>query len=397
VLSHDDPTLDDDIEAERQKARAARMASSAPNGYAPSRFKFAQFREILLGTAPAYVVDKMIPRLGVVVVWGAPKCGKTFWVFDLEMHIAAGWSYRGRRVEQGAVLHIACEGVAGLAARKEAWRLKRLAEVADDSELLFYLCNDAALDLIGDIDKLIADIRTQFGDDFQVRVITIDTLNRSLVGSESRDEDMAAYLRAAVALAAEFQCACIIIHHCGYDATHPRGHTSLRGGCDGEIEVKKDSEGRVCTVVKNMRDGPEGAQTRSRLEVVEVGFDDNGEPITSCVIEPDDEGLPDTAPATPTRKRPVLPASAKTALKLFNDALARGEGRPPPGLTHIPSNVTTLNEDLWRRYCYQGQVSEKNTPEARQKAFVRAEERLLADGIIGKWGEFVWLNPSKEK
>jgi hypothetical protein len=38
------------------------------------------------------------------------------------MHIALGRPCRGRRIERGDVLHIACEGVRGLAARKKAWR-----------------------------------------------------------------------------------------------------------------------------------------------------------------------------------------------------------------------------------------------------------------------------------
>jgi hypothetical protein len=195
---------------------------------AEHRFKFTQFAHIKLETAPPYTVDGILPRVGVVLVWGPPKCGKTFWVFDIEMHVALGWQYRGRDVERGAVLHIACEGGAGLGAHKEAWRIARLAEDAEDAAIPFYLCKETALDLINDVGTVIKDIDAQYGD-LAIRIITIDTLNRSLVGSESKDEDMAAYLQAAVALAGRFQCLVIIVYHCGYDETHPRGHTSLRG------------------------------------------------------------------------------------------------------------------------------------------------------------------------
>ena len=69
------------------------------------------------------------------------------------MHIALGWSYRDRRVEQGTVLHIACEGVSGLGARREAWRLHHIRDKsADEIEAIdaasFHLCKDTALDLI---------------------------------------------------------------------------------------------------------------------------------------------------------------------------------------------------------------------------------------------------------
>ena len=118
----DDPAS----EAARAQYRDTAKIEAKPNGHAATagpRFRFTPFHEIKLGTAPAYAVHGLIPRLGVTVIWGKPKCGKTFSAFDIEMHVALGWPYRGRRVRQGTVLHIACEGVAGLAARKEAWRL----------------------------------------------------------------------------------------------------------------------------------------------------------------------------------------------------------------------------------------------------------------------------------
>jgi hypothetical protein len=31
------------------------------------------------------------PRVGLILVWGPPKCGKSFWTFDTVMHIALGW------------------------------------------------------------------------------------------------------------------------------------------------------------------------------------------------------------------------------------------------------------------------------------------------------------------
>jgi hypothetical protein len=52
------------------------------------------------------------------------------------------------------------------------------------------------LDLAKQADALIADISTQLGD-LKPGAVFIDTLNRSLVGSESKDEDMAAYIAAA--------------------------------------------------------------------------------------------------------------------------------------------------------------------------------------------------------
>jgi AAA domain len=268
-----------------------------PNGLDtanPPRFQFTRFCDIKPSDDGAYVVDRLIPRLGVAVVWGKPKAGKTFWVFDLEMHISLGWPYRGRDVERGEVLHISCEAGWALGARKEAWRLhhiegKSAAVIDTIDNASFHLCKETALDLIKDVDAVVDDIFEQFSDR-QIRVITIDTLNRSLRGSESRDEDMAAYIRAATLLAEKFQCAICLIHHCGHNEDRPRGHSSLLGAVDALIQIKRDGKGFVRSTVEEMRDGPAGDTTVSRLKVIDVTEDKKGHPISSCVILDAPEG-----------------------------------------------------------------------------------------------------------
>src|SRR5215831_925646 len=298
-----------------------------PNGTGrhEMRFRFIRFRDIELDTAPPYLVHELIPRVGIVVVWGKPKSGKTFWVFDLEMHVALGWLYHGRRVEGGDVLHIACEGVRGLAARKEAWRLHHIRgkdpdAIAEIENAPFHLCKDTALDLINDVDSVVADIVIQF-DGRPIKIITIDTLNRSLHGSENKDEDMARYIRAAVLLAEKFQCVVMVVHHCGYDTSHPRGHTALIGAVDADIEVKRDTDDAICTKVNNMRDGASGEETatRSRLQVIEVTRDDNGNPITSCVILPAE---PAEKSKVKNGKAKAPTARAKSFYQAFSNAAA---------------------------------------------------------------------------
>src|SRR5262245_55270520 len=81
------------------------------NGSAGRRIRFhlRPFEAITLSTAPNYCVKGVIPRTGLVVVWGPPKCGKSFWTFDLVMHVALGRKYRERKVQQGTVVYFALE------------------------------------------------------------------------------------------------------------------------------------------------------------------------------------------------------------------------------------------------------------------------------------------------
>jgi hypothetical protein len=164
-----------------------------------------------------YLVKGLIASTGLAVIWGPPKCGKSFLAMDLGMHIALGWDYRGHKVQQAPVVYIALEGRHGFPARVEAFRRHYGIENAP-----FYLL-PASLDLVAKSGQLIASIKAQLGEDLP-GVLFLDTLNRSLVGSESKDEDMARFLAAAEKVASELNCAVVIVHHCGVDATQPRGH-----------------------------------------------------------------------------------------------------------------------------------------------------------------------------
>jgi AAA domain len=245
----------------------------------PKRFELVPFDKIAIDTTPAYLVKGIIPRTGLCIFWGPPKCGKSFLVFDMVMHIALGWEYRERKVRQGAVVYCALEGCSAFKNRIEAFRRGRLSELA--SGVPFHLMA-SPLSLVVDHAALIASIRDQCPNP---AVVAIDTLNRSMPGSESSDEDMAAYIKAADAIRDAFNCAVVIVHHCGHEGTRPRGHSSLMGALDAQIAVTRDAADTITATVELMKDGPQGESFSSRLKKVELGTDDDGDPISSCVVE----------------------------------------------------------------------------------------------------------------
>jgi hypothetical protein len=332
-----------------------------------------------IGPRP-YIVKDLIPRGGLVVFWGPPKCGKSFFVSDLALHVALGWVYRGRQVEAGTVVYITCEGQSGFPARIEAVRKTWLANVPAVPP--FHLL-PTRLDLVHDIDELSADIRAQLGQP-TCKLIVIDTLNRSLAGSESKDEDMSAYVQACDRLREEFECAVIVIHHCGVDEKRPRGHTSLSGAVDVQMAVKRDKSGNIVATFEYMKDGPEGDEIVSQLVVVEVGTDEDGEPITSCVVESLAAGAKTAKPAS------RLSAAQQRALDLLSDAIVRDGTIPQPN-DHIPRTTACVTEAVWHKYCDDGMISDSDKPDSKRKAFTRVSQRLLAAGRVGKWGEMVWV------
>jgi RecA-family ATPase len=70
------------------------------------------------------------------------------------------------------------------------------------------------LDLVRAHETLITSIEEKVGPGNNPGVVILDTLNRSLNGSESKDVDMAAYINAADAMRERFNCLVVIIHHC---------------------------------------------------------------------------------------------------------------------------------------------------------------------------------------
>jgi hypothetical protein len=372
-------------EQEELKARYRRAAANG--GDEPERdnrtftFRLVHFRDIELDRSPAWLVKDMIPREGLVIVWGPPKCGKTFWTFDLVMHVALGRPYRGRKVEPGTVVYVACEGERGLAARAAAFK-KAKTEPDDDPD--FYLLT-TRLDLPAQVDALILDIAAQLPPD-PCGAIVLDTLNRSIRGSESKDEDMSAYVAAADALRERFRCAVIIIHHCGVDGTRPRGHTSLTGAADAQIAVRRDAANKIIAEVEYLKDGPEGNRIASRLEAVTVGTDENGDPTTSCIIDPLEDNLP-----SPTKtKLKKLSNGAKIALDTLRKALNEA-GRDAPASNHIPAGARVVEVETWRLYHYAGTAADGKKSEARRKAFQRDREALQAAGMIGLHTDLCWV------
>jgi hypothetical protein len=302
-------------------------------------------------------------------------------MFDLSMHIALGWEYRGRRVQKGPVVYLALEGGKGFTHRVEAFR--RRHSVTDAP---FYLITDC-IDLVADHKQLIDEITDQSSE--CPALVVIDTLNRSLVGSENRDEDMAAYIRAADVIREAFRCTVAIIHHCGVSGDRPRGHTSLTGAVDAQLAVKRDNAGIITVKVEWLKDGQEGAKIVSRLEQVELGADSCGDPIVSCVVVADDPVA--MLMATPVSQI-VRPAAAKLKpkVKLGLDQLhacITEAGREAAVSTNIPAGAVTLDE--WRdRLGKAGVINVEGNP---RQEFKRIREVLQNAKLIGVWEGFVWL------
>jgi hypothetical protein len=239
------------------------------------------------------------------------------------------------------------------------------------------------MEFLVDHTDLIASIRAQIGDKPPIAV-ALDTLNRSLGGKED-DERIGGYIRAADAVREAFNCAVLIVHHSGVDKTRPRGHTSLPAAADAILAVTRDGTQNIVVMVEDMKDGPDGDTVLSRLEQVEVGTDTDGEPITSCVVVSID--------ATNTPKKQswhALKGVARTARRALAEAITEW-GVAAPASDHIPTGRRVVTLQQWRECAYRRGISASEEPRARQQAFRRGTEQLIATGAVGVCGNYVWL------
>ena len=180
---------------------------------------------------------------------------------------------------------------------------------------------------------------------------------------------MGAYVRAAEAIRDCFGCVVIIIHHCGYDDTRPRGHSSLPGAVDAQLAVVR-TENIITVTVEMMRDGPEDTQVVSSVEVIEVGQDQNGKVLTSLVVVRS-EAEPAAAYSGMPRGLSVFYAALKAALATHGEIF-----QPEPGVTPVRA------VDQWRvrdRFYTTYAEAEEDLPKRTNK-LRQAFNRALSDG-----------------
>jgi hypothetical protein len=280
------------------------------------------------------LVKDLLDEGSMSVIYGPSNVGKSFFVLDLAFHIAAQWEWRGHKIKQaGCVLYIAAEGGYGIANRIAALKLHHGLAEDNDVPLAVIPCPVNLLDPEADIPNLLRlmdDVEGQL--DMPVILVIVDTLSRAMVGGdENGAPDMSAFVANVDRIRQEGPHV-LIVHHSGKDvAKGARGHSSLRAAIDTEIELKPGSAGKegVATVVKQ-RDMPGGEIFAFDLLTVELGADEDGDPVASAVVVHLDQ--PSSKPKGNEGDGLVTKARHKQLLEMAEKVLAaRGDEHTTDG------------------------------------------------------------------
>lgn len=318
--------------------------------------------------ATRYLVKGWFDRGAMSVVYGESNVGKTFFALSLADHVSRGYPWAGCRVARGPVFYLASEGGSSF--------VNRIAALSEPSEHLVVI--PAVVDLCGsslDAEALSALIAEEAKAHGEPALLVVDTLGRAMgKGDENGPADMGAFVRNVDLIRARTSAHVMVIHHSGKDrARGARGHSSLRAATDSEIELTAEN-GIIIAEAKKQRDMAGGRRFAYRLVEVELGRDQDGDPVTSCRVERCD------APTKEGKSGPLSDLQKITleALRQFTD----DHGAPNPAGTGWPEpgRVRMVPEDDFRRFASAKQHHDNARDRAR--AVRRSIEALQARGLV---------------
>jgi hypothetical protein len=229
---------------------------------------------------PTYYIPGLWPHADLLVVYGDSGSGKSFVVTDMALSIARGVHWRDLQARQGRVVYIVAEGSGGYSQRLKAYGIHHQVSLAG---IPFFVMPAAPNLLVSDdIKGVVQAIKAIGGAD----IVIFDTLAQVTPGAnENSAEDMGLAIANSRAIARAVGGMAVLIHHSGKDATKgARGWSGLRAAADAQLEVVRLENGSRLIQTTKQKDGKDDGRWGFSLEDVVVGFNEEGEGVTSCVV-----------------------------------------------------------------------------------------------------------------
>ena len=226
-----------------------------------------------------YLIKGVLENASNAVLFGHWNVGKTFVVLDMAASIATGTPWFGKRVTQGRVLYLGYEGIRAMKKRMRALRDK-YPTLGDRTVPLAWHAMRQPLTQSEGVTELGAILSA-----FVMRhggppdLIVIDPLANALGGDDADANLMGALNTCVAEIMRKQKCTVLRVHHSGHgNQDRARGHSSLPAGVDTEIRVDEQE-----IALTKQRDDVRG-KVGFRLEVVTLGKDADGDPVTTCVV-----------------------------------------------------------------------------------------------------------------
>jgi hypothetical protein len=352
-------------QAKNQGKHKGGNAANDSDGNKPP-FKLVPVRDLIASPRKFSWAIKGIYELGSTnLLSGAYATYKSFLEYDKAFCVAAGIDWHGHKVIQLAVVILAGEGHSGIADRFEALAVHYGVEVPAClyvSEVAAGLTDCDNAQWVGDAVNAICP---------EAGLVVLDTLARNYgSGDESSSKDMGAFVQNVDSVFRNTGKTVVIVHHSGWGAERGRGSSLLPSACEGEYFIKRQGDCLTVTCTKQ-KNAPEHEPMTFRTKVIELGrFDDEGEAVSSLVLE-----MTNDAGGKTTDKSKLTPREV-VILTSLKDVLARDDS----------NDFATL--ESWRDEVMQVIDGESD---AKRMAFNRCKEKLLKLDFIVERDGLIWL------
>lgn len=198
---------------------------------------------------PDFLVEQIVAAGEVTVLWGAPGIGKSLCSEAFTRGVALGEPVAGLECRRGRVLYLDAEN-----GEYEIHRRVRGLGLPSASVAIYDA--SASVHLVSDFDAIHAVVAAEKPD-----MLVLDSLRRLTPGSEENDSGaMAEAIGSMKALAQEFKCGVLVIHHARKDGGEYRGSSAIRDQVSISWQLARSGDtDRSHRVLRNdkMRIGPE--------------------------------------------------------------------------------------------------------------------------------------------
>lgn len=284
-------------------------------------------------------VKDVLPATGVGMIFGPPSAGKSTLALDLAAHLSRGADWFGRRTrERTGTLILACEGAGSLGTRLDALGMDG-GPMAIEAWDIGSLTTAGLASLRPELERLDASWRDRHG--FGVGLVVLDTISASgMIDDENANAKVAAALKALADFAGSVGAFGLAVHHPRKDGETFRGAGAFEGNTDLIFEVRRGTSPSTGELsIYKARDAATGALGRFRLSQVTLGQDEDGEPVTACVVEPK---------AAVFEGEPVVDPEAVLA-----DLIRRGPDGDGPHSADTPGGCFRMDEGRSRDSIYR--------------------------------------------
>ncbi len=356
-------------------------------------------------TKPTYewLVKGLIARREVSFLAGPSQSGKSFLVSDLALAIARGVPWFNRVVRRGAVAYIAAESSQGVTnLRLPAYALHH--EIGYDADLPFLVITKSPNFYRDEeqVQKLVTEILAyEEAVGLKVEMVVLDTFSAATRGAdEIKGVDMSKIHDRLKMIVEKVKTAVLVVHHMNAQGDKLRGHTSLFGDVDSVLtcqidENKKDADGRQIRQVRadKVKEGANRHKIEFVLRQVEIGTDEDGDRITSCVV---------AAPAKVVDDEAAEPGdfefrndNSRLLFACLHESI-RKRGQSPDAGMPVPPGQKVCSVAQWRElYARKAPHDDKITVGDREKKVQRAIGAAILKfqqlNLIGHDSGSVWL------